>query len=106
MKKLNMQIVVVKADRQGVKDVTVELAAGATVADAIAAAGWSLGEKYVAAVWNHRVEDNYVLQEGDRVELLAPLTVDPMTARRLREEKKASTNPLAAGRNGSKHRLY
>ena len=101
-----MQIVVVKADRQGVKDVTVELAAGAAVADAIAAAGWSLGEKYVAAVWNHRVEDNYVLQEGDRVELLAPLTVDPMTARRLREEKKASTNPLAAGRNGSKHRLY
>lgn len=101
-----MQIAVIKVDRQAVKDVTVDLATGATVADAIKAAGWSLGENYVTAVWNHRVEGNYVLQEGDRVELLAPLTVDPMTARRLREEKKASTNPLAAGRNGSKHRLY
>lgn len=100
-----MQIAVIKVDRQAVKDLSVDLEAGATVADAIKAAGWSLGENYVAAVWNHRVEDNYVLQEGDRVELLAPLTVDPMTARRLREEKKASTNPLAAGRNGSKHRL-
>lgn len=101
-----MQIAVIKVDRQAVKDLSVDLEAGATVADAIKATGWSLGENYVAAVWNHRVEDNYVLQEGDRVELLAPLTVDPMTARRLREEKKASTNPLAAGRNGSKHRLY
>lgn len=101
-----MQIAVIKVDRQAVKDLSVDLEAGATVADAIKAAGWSLGENYVAAVWNHRVEDNYVLQEGDRVELLAPLTVDPMTARRLREEKKASTNHLAAGRNGSKHRLY
>ena len=101
-----MQIAVIKVDRQAVKDVTVDLATGATVADAIKAAGWCLGEKYVPAVWNHRVEEDYVLQEGDRVELLAPLTVDPMTARRLREEKKASTNPLVAGRNGSKHRLY
>lgn len=101
-----MQIAVIKVDRQAVKDVTVDLATGATVADAIKAAGWSLGEMYVPAVWNHRVEEDYVLQEEDRVELLAPLTVDPMTARRLREEKKASTNPLVAGRNGSKHRLY
>ena len=101
-----MQIAVIKVDRQAVKDLSVDLEAGATVADAIKAAGWSLGENYVAAVWNHRVEDNYVLQEGDRVELLAPLTVDPMTARRLREEKKASTTPLAAGRKGIKHLLY
>ena len=101
-----MQIAVIIFDRQAVKAVTVDLATGASVVDAINVAGWRLGEKYVPAVWNQRVEEDYVLQEGDRVELLAPLTVDPMTARRLREEKKASTNPLVAGRNGSKHRLY
>ncbi|TWI12723.1 hypothetical protein IP93_01069 [Lysobacter ruishenii] len=63
------------------------LAPGACVRDAVAAAGWA-GEADVAgfAVFGAKADPAAVLAEGDRVEVLRALTVDPKVARRKRAE--------------------
>ncbi|KGO99102.1 RnfH family protein [Novilysobacter defluvii] len=63
----------------------VELAAGATVADAVRAAGFQDDAESVgAAVFGVAATPDTALQDGDRVELLRPLLVDPKEARRRR----------------------
>lgn len=41
-------------------------------------------------IFGNRVEDDYVLEEGDRVELYRPLMIDPMEQRRQRAAKNKS----------------
>jgi len=70
--------------------VTVELAAGATAADAVRASG--LMEEFDGidpdrtplAIFSRPCDTGQVLRAGDRVEILRPLRVDPKEARRLR----------------------
>ena len=65
----------------------VELPEGATVRDAVMAAGWGTDPEAVAyAVFGVRVEADALLRDGDRVELLRPLLADPKEARRQRIE--------------------
>lgn len=74
--------------------VVVELEAGESVARAVEASG--LRERFpevdhtdlVFAVFGHRVTADALLVEGDRVEILRPLQVDPKEARRLRARKR------------------
>lgn len=67
---------------------SVELAAGASVGDALAAAGWRLEGEFVGlAVFGVTVDHASKLHEGDRIELLRPLRLDPKQARRLRAER-------------------
>jgi uncharacterized protein len=65
-----------------------QLPAGATVGDAVQAAlaAWGLAwpQGAVVAVWGRKVAADQLLREGDRVEILRPLQVDPKEARRLR----------------------
>ena len=77
----------------GSEDLTeVTLPAGATVADAIRASGvldrWP--ETVPAApdvgIWGRACAMTQRLEDGDRVELYRPLTVDPKEARRVRAE--------------------
>lgn len=42
------------------------------------------------AVWGKQVEASYVLQDGDRLELLRPLPVDPMEIRRRKAQEQQS----------------
>ena len=71
----------------------VDVAAGATVADAISASG--VLDKlpgFVAAgfgIFGRLVETDTPLRDGDRVELYRPLQLDPKTARRRRAERRA-----------------
>ena len=64
------------------------LKVGATVADAIRESGIASRyprqdvEALQAGVWGHLVNRDYVLAEGDRVELYRPLQRDPRDARR------------------------
>jgi len=63
---------------------------GATVADAVAAAGFpaaAMAQVTGMAVHGEAVRDATVLRDGDRVELLRPLVADPKDARRLRAER-------------------
>jgi putative ubiquitin-RnfH superfamily antitoxin RatB of RatAB toxin-antitoxin module len=60
------------------------LAAGTTVAEALRLAGWLDESGHVAAVWGRHVEPDHPLRDGDRIEWLRPLQVDPKEARRQR----------------------
>ena len=58
---------------------------GATVADALAAAAFPHQEKPAAvAIHGETVDLDQTLRDGDRVELLRPLLLDPKEARRRR----------------------
>lgn len=71
-----------------VVELFLQLPAGATIADAVAAAGgWqALGfaQAGPAGLWGRSAPLTQALRDSDRVELYRPLTVDPKVARRER----------------------
>lgn len=71
-----------------VHEALLDLPEGTTAADALRASGWLERFKDVQglslAVWGRRCPPTQVLREGDRLELLRPLRVDPKVARRER----------------------
>jgi uncharacterized protein len=96
-----LAIEVCRVDASGPTLVHLALPAGATVADAVAASGLaapgaapgsapdgSRARAYGLAVHGRRVEASRTLADGDRVDLLAPLLVDPKVARQRRAEKR------------------
>ncbi len=71
-----------------------ELPQGATVADAIAASNvageFAIDVQALAvSIWSKVVDRLAPLQDGDRVELLRPLIIDPKDARRKRAKAKS-----------------
>lgn len=56
---------------------------GATVREALAHLPAGV-PALAAGVWGHKVQQDDVLQDGDRLEVYRALTVDPMEARRRR----------------------
>jgi putative ubiquitin-RnfH superfamily antitoxin RatB of RatAB toxin-antitoxin module len=87
-------VTVACSPRAGVVDeVSLTLARGATLADALAASGLlerhptlEAGPKSLG-IWGRLSAPDAVLREGDRVEVYRPLQVDPMEARRLRQRR-------------------
>lgn len=79
-----MRVQVVLAFPRTHRSVELELPTGARVADAVDACGLPLDAVDGYAVFGERVTAGTALREGDRVELLRPLQVDPKDARRLR----------------------
>jgi putative ubiquitin-RnfH superfamily antitoxin RatB of RatAB toxin-antitoxin module len=83
--------------------VEVDVASGATVADAIAAA--RLGERFPGVdfaamrtgIWSRAVAPGTVLREGDRVELYRALKADPKDSRRNRAKAR---RPSSRSRSG------
>ena len=79
---------------------SLRLPPGATVADALRASGWpevapNDGEgDLVVAVWGQARPLGAVLHDGDRVEILRPLKVAPMDARRARYEAAGGVKSL------------
>lgn len=71
---------------RSVQEHMLELPAPATVADALAAAGWAQPGNPSAGcgIWGRACASNSPLRDGDRVELYRSLTVDPKVARRER----------------------
>lgn len=72
--------------------VKLELAAGATVKQAIEASGIraqfpEIEENPVVGIFSKKVGLDYVLQAGDRVEIYRPLLVDPKQVRREKAER-------------------
>lgn len=82
-----IRVEVIRAWPRHHASVMLELPAGATVADAVSASGMDDGEHVAVAVFGEKVEAAHVLREGDRIELLRPLTMDPKEARRRRAVK-------------------
>jgi len=75
-----------------VHEVELDLPEGTSARDAVRAAGWlerfpetaALNEAVSLAVWGRRCEPDQALRDGDRLELLRALRVDPKVARRER----------------------
>jgi uncharacterized protein len=86
--RLRVEVAYSPAPRQ-VQVVTLDLPAGCSVADALRASG--LLERHAlvleglrCGVWGRVQPLDWLLRDGDRVELYRPLSVDPKEARRLR----------------------
>jgi putative ubiquitin-RnfH superfamily antitoxin RatB of RatAB toxin-antitoxin module len=84
-----MRVEVVQAQPQGAAVASVQLPAGATVRDALAASGLALDlEKQACGIFGKRVALDHPLADGDRVEIYRALAIDPKEARRLRAKGK------------------
>jgi len=79
-----LAVEVIEAWPRTFRSTPLRLRPGATVADALAAAGIAPDAYPAVAVFGERVMPDHVLAEGDRVELLRPLQADPKDARRRR----------------------
>ena len=84
-----MRVEVLLALPRAHRAVALELADGATVGDAVAASGLPLEGIDGYAVFGLRAAADAPLREGDRVELLRPLQLDPKEARRRRAARGA-----------------
>jgi putative ubiquitin-RnfH superfamily antitoxin RatB of RatAB toxin-antitoxin module len=73
--------------------VALELDDGSTALDAVRASGIldsfsrAGAENLSLAIWGKRIEPGRTLNDGDRVEILRPLQIDPREARRQLAEK-------------------
>jgi putative ubiquitin-RnfH superfamily antitoxin RatB of RatAB toxin-antitoxin module len=93
-----IRIEVVFARREGTASAMVELPAGATVRDAVAASGFSADLRAVG-IFGRRVGADAPLADGDRVEIYRPLLLDPKERRRQRAASRVKTGPpLSRGR--------
>ena len=98
-----MKVVVAVATPEGAKSCDVDVADGATVADAVAASTFA-DEPYAAlAVYGEVAGPGRLLNDGDRVELLSCLLVDPKTARRNRAASAARSSPPTGSRTHPPH---
>ncbi len=95
-----MRVQVVVALPGGQDVATVDLAEGATLAEALAAArvaerhpGLSLA---AVGVWGRRRDPGQVLREADRVEVYRPLRADAKAIRRQRAGVRTSTRSRSA----------
>jgi len=87
-----IQVEVVEALPERQSCITINVAVGTTVAQAITAAGLAEidEKKNRVGIFSRLCEASEVLHEGDRVEIYRPLQVDPKEARRRRAAHKAA----------------
>ncbi len=89
-----MQIEVVWAENGEPHSVQLRLPAGASLAQALAAASAQTGQVFAdtqdAGIWGRLRSRSQLLADGDRVELYQPLKVDPKKARRERFAKQGA----------------
>ena len=83
----SIRVEVVRARRDGVDTVTVQLPAGASVRDALRASGIA-AEANAVGVFGKRVRPDTPLADGDRVEIYRPLLLDPKERRRQRARQR------------------
>jgi putative ubiquitin-RnfH superfamily antitoxin RatB of RatAB toxin-antitoxin module len=75
---------------RAVKELQIKVPDGCTALQAIRESGWlssldsELIDSLTLAVWGRKVSSHHILKDGDRLELIRPLKVDPKVARRER----------------------
>jgi putative ubiquitin-RnfH superfamily antitoxin RatB of RatAB toxin-antitoxin module len=79
-----LTVEVIDARPDGAQVAQVRLPAGATVRDALAAAGFRADQ---VGIFGKRVTMDARLADGDRVEIYRPLKLDPKEARRRRARR-------------------
>jgi uncharacterized protein len=90
MKPISVEVVLARPERQVLR--RVELPAGSTVADALAASGLveesREPESGHVGIYGKVVSAGTILSDGDRVEVYRPLRADPKDLRRERSAKR------------------
>jgi len=90
---LSVEIIYIGED-QSVCHVCLRVAAGATVQHTIEQSGVlayiSAETNPSFAIFGHIVQPTTAVKNGDRIEILRPLAIDPMAKRRLRAQKQSS----------------
>ena len=81
-----MKVEVVYATAQGANCEELELPEGATVRAAIAVSQFASTPVAATAIFGKVVSADRMLEEGDRIELLRELLIDPKDARRRRAQ--------------------
>lgn len=93
-----IEVEVVMAWPRRFEAVSLALPPGSTVADAVAAAGLAGIESVTGyALHGTRAVPTTPLRQGDRVELLRPLQLDPKEARRARAASRKGRDDAAGG---------
>jgi len=94
----SLSVTVAYSPAPGLVDVvTVGLAPGATLLDALEASGLRQRHPEIdprvqaVGIWGQRRSIDAILRDGDRVEVYRPLVIDPMDARRLRQRRQQAT---------------
>lgn len=85
-----MRIEIVHARPDGADVVEIRLVAGATVREALLAAGIAGVDPERVGIFGRRVSADTRLADGDRVEIYRPLRLDPKEARRRRVTRNGS----------------
>lgn len=83
-----IEVEVIRAWPRRFESVRVTLPEPATVADALAASGFDPEQCDGYAIHGERAAADAPLREGDRVELLRPLQIDPKEGRRRRAQRR------------------
>lgn len=81
-----MKVEVVYATAQGVSSEELELPEGTTVKAAVAASQFASTPVAATAIFGRAVTGDRGLEDGDRIELLRELLIDPKDARRRRAD--------------------
>jgi len=96
-------------DRQAILPISVP--AGTTALQAIELSG--IREKFsgienqpIVGIFSHKVGLDYIMQEGDRLEIYRPLLIDPKEVRRRKAEEQKSKNRNLAGSEAGKPRRH
>ena len=88
-----MRVQLVRAWPGRCETTEVEVPEGTCVGDALRATGWRCEPPFVGmAIFGQLCDASTRLHEGDRVELLRPLQLDPKEARRRRAEARKRTD--------------
>ena len=96
---VEVKVEVVYARPEGADTVRLNLPAGATLRDALAASGLAVDyEKQAFGVFGKRAGLNHPLTDGDRVEIYRPLALDPKEARRRRATRRKEAQKRANSR--------
>lgn len=83
---------------------TIEVPEGTTVQDALDRAG--LTEPHGCAIFNDECEPERTLIDGERIDILQPLVLDPKEARGIRAETRRAAANRTWGRHGGRHQLH
>lgn len=98
-----MKITVCRASASGVEAGEIELAEGTTFGEAVQTL--EVEEGWGCSLWGSRASAADVLKNGDRIDVCAPLLVDPKEARRQRALRQGDVRQVTNGRHGGRHRL-
>lgn len=86
---MRVEVVLALASEQ--KVLVLQMPAGASAGDAVAASGFAAGI-FRLGIGGREVPATELLREGDRVEILRPLALDPKDARRRRANRRRGSH--------------